>query len=66
MEAEVLTIFLEVKPMICPGCRNENEMAYSVLSNSLVCLEPECGFELEMNPLEAHEILETEEELVCC
>jgi hypothetical protein len=52
--------------MICPGCLNENEMAYSVLSNSLVCLEPECGFELEMAPLEAHQVLENEEELVCC
>src|SRR5437870_13882176 len=52
--------------MICPGCGSENEMAYSVLSNSLVCLEPECGFELEMNGSEAHEVLETEEELVCC
>jgi hypothetical protein len=52
--------------MICPGCRNENEMAYSALSNSLVCLEPGCGFELEMDPLEAQQILETEEELVCC
>jgi hypothetical protein len=52
--------------MICPGCRTESEMAYSVLSHGLVCLEPECGFELEMNSDEAHEILETEEELVCC
>lgn len=52
--------------MICPACRNENEMAYSVISNSVVCLEAECGFELEMDPVEAHEILETVEELVCC
>jgi hypothetical protein len=52
--------------MICPACLTENEMAYSVLSNSLVCLETRCGFELEMDPLEAHQILETEEELVCC
>ena len=52
--------------MICPGCRGENEMAYSVLSNSLVCLESGCGFELEMEPVQAHEILETEDELVCC
>ena len=52
--------------MICPGCGNDNEMAYSVLSHSLICLDPACGFELEMNPSEAHEILETEEELVCC
>ena len=52
--------------MICPACATDNEMAYSVLSNSLVCLEPECGFELEMDPIEAHEVLETEEELVFC
>ena len=52
--------------MICPGCRNDSEMAYSVLSHSLVCLEPGCGFELEMDCEEAHEILENEEELVCC
>ena len=52
--------------MICPSCRHENEMAYSVLSNSLICRESECGFELEMDPVEAHQVLETEEELVCC
>ena len=52
--------------MMCPGCQNENDMAYSVLSNSLVCLDQECGFELEMDFLEAQQILETEEELVCC
>jgi hypothetical protein len=66
MEAEVLTHLQEGNVMICPGCRNENEMAYSVLSNSMVCLNPECGFELEMDPVEAQQILETEEELVCC
>jgi hypothetical protein len=52
--------------MICPGCGSESEVVYSVLSNSLVCLEPQCGFELEMDPVEAHEVLENEEELVCC
>ena len=52
--------------MICPGCGSQNEMAYSVVSNSLVCLESECGFELEMESVQAHEILETEDELVCC
>ncbi len=52
--------------MICPVCATDNEMAYSVLSNSLVCLEAECGFELEMDPIDAHQVLETEEELVCC
>ena len=62
----MLTHFQEGKRMICPGCQSENEMAYSVLSNSLVCLDPDCGFELEMDPVEAQQILETEEELVCC
>ena len=52
--------------MICPVCRNESEMAYSVLSHSLICLESGCGLELEMDPAEAHQVLETEEELVCC
>ena len=52
--------------MICPGCRSENEMAYSVLSNGFVCLEPTCGFELEMEPVQAQEVLEPEKELVCC
>ena len=50
--------------MVCPGCRNENHIAYSVISNGLICLE--CSFELEMDAAEAHEILETQEELVCC
>jgi hypothetical protein len=52
--------------MICPNCRSENEMAYSVLSNGMICLESECGFELEMEARQAQEILETMEELVCC
>jgi hypothetical protein len=51
--------------MICPGCGTENQMAYSVLSNGLVCLEPDCGFEMEMSVLEAHEVLEPMGELVC-
>ncbi len=52
--------------MICPACGNKDEMAYSVLSNSLVCLDFDCGFELEIDTAEAHQVLETEEELVCC
>jgi len=35
--------------MICPACRSENEMGYSVLGHTMVCLMPECGFELEMD-----------------
>jgi hypothetical protein len=52
--------------MICPTCCSENEMAYSVLSNGFICLESDCGFELEMDPVQAREVLEPEEELVCC
>jgi len=52
--------------MTCPGCNSENEMAYSALSHAFVCLEPSCGFELEMEPVEAMQVLEFEEELVCC
>jgi hypothetical protein len=52
--------------MICPNCRSENEMAYSVLSQGMVCLDSDCGFEVEMEAAEAQEILETVEELVCC
>ena len=52
--------------MTCPGCGSKSEMAYSVLSNGLICLEAGCGFELEVDALDAHEVLETEEELVFC
>ncbi len=52
--------------MTCPACGSENEMAYSVLSNGMICLEAGCSFEVEMEAHEAHEILETQEELVCC
>jgi len=41
-------------------------MAYSVLSNAFVCLYSPCGFELEMDRVDAREVLEPEEELVCC
>jgi hypothetical protein len=52
--------------MTCPGCGSNNEMAYSTLSYSFICLEPSCGVEVEMDPLEAQQVLEPEEELVCC
>ena len=52
--------------MICPACGSENEMAYSSLCYGFVCLEPACGFELEMDYAEARQVLESEEELVCC
>ena len=62
----MLKHFAEVEEMICPGCNGDNEMAYSVISNGFICLEPGCGFELEMEPVQAQEVLEPEEELVCC
>jgi len=52
--------------MICPACRSHDEMAYSILCHSFICLDPTCGFELEMEPGQAQEVLEPEEELVCC
>jgi hypothetical protein len=51
--------------MICPKCRRESSIAYSALSNGLICLTRECGFELEMIPSEACQVLEPQEELVC-
>jgi hypothetical protein len=52
--------------MICPSCNAETEMAYNILSNGFICMEPACGFEVEMEPAQAESILEPEEELVCC
>jgi hypothetical protein len=52
--------------MTCPACDSMNEMAYSILSNGFICLEQACGFELEMEPAQAQEVLEPEAELVCC
>ena len=44
--------------MVCPGCGTENAMAYSVLSNGLICLEDGCNFEIEMPIAEAHAVIE--------
>ena len=44
--------------MICPGCGTENAMAYSILSNGLICLEDGCNFEIEMPIHDAHEVIE--------
>jgi hypothetical protein len=52
--------------MICPACGSENEMAYSNLLHGFVCLDAACGFEVEMDPADAQQVLELEEELVCC
>ena len=52
--------------MTCPVCGSTNEMAYSALFHGFTCLESDCGFELEMDPVQAQHVLEPEEELVCC
>ena len=54
--------------MVCPGCGSENTMVFSILSNGLICLEQDCGFEIEMPMSDAHEVMEltpAEPELVC-
>lgn len=66
MAAEMLINFGGKTIMICPACASEKEMAYSVLSYSFICLEDDCGFEVEMEPIQAQDALEPEEELVCC
>jgi hypothetical protein len=66
MAIEMLSHLRGATNMICPGCNSEHEMAYSALSHGFVCLEPNCGFELEMEPHQAMQVLEFEEELVCC
>jgi hypothetical protein len=50
--------------MICPGCGTENAMAYSTLSNGLICLEKDCSFEIEMPIDEAQEVMEMTPELI--
>jgi len=52
--------------MTCPACGTYDEMAYSVLSHGFVCTDSNCGFELEMEPVQALQVLEPEAELVCC
>lgn len=66
LAADVLLYIEEEKIMICPACCGENEMAYSALAHGFVCLDAACSFELEMEPVEAQEVLKGEEELVCC
>jgi hypothetical protein len=66
MAVDVQCDLKEGNVMTCPGCRSEHEMAYSALSNGFVCLEENCGFEIEMEQADAMQVLEFEEELVCC
>ncbi len=51
--------------MNCLACGSKNEMAYSVLSNSFICLEENCGFEIEMSAVEALQVLQPVQELIC-
>jgi len=54
--------------MICPACNSKSEIAYSSISNGFICLEPNCGFEIEMGHNDAQlliECAEPVEELVC-
>ena len=51
--------------MVCPVCGSKSEMAYSALSSSLICLEASCGIEIEMPAIEAKQILEPAQELIC-
>ena len=52
--------------MICPKCLIEDEIAYSALSNGLVCLVPECGWEQELDSVEAYELLIGVKETALC
>ena len=52
--------------MICPKCLTEDEIAYSALSNGLVCLVPECGWEQELDSAEAYQLLIGVKETALC
>jgi len=49
--------------MICPACRSEKEMAYSVLAHGFVCVEPGCELELFMEQQDIDEILHPDQQL---
>jgi hypothetical protein len=46
--------------MICPACKSENEMPFSALSQSFICQEPECGFEVQMERQDVETLLNPE------
>ena len=48
--------------MMCPHCKSENEMVFSVLSHGFVCQEANCGFELEMEWQDIAIVLELQPE----
>jgi len=45
--------------MICPACKNQNEMAYSALIHGFACQEPQCGLELEMESADVAILLDS-------
>ena len=48
--------------MHCPVCGNE--MAYLALAHGFLCLETDCGIELDLDPMDVEEILQPAGELV--
>jgi len=52
--------------MTCPSCKSDQEMAFSALIHGFVCVEPDCGIELEMEERDAEEILAAEEQEAVC
>ena len=48
----------------CPSCRSEKEMLFLVLSLSFICDEPQCGYEVQVDPQEAEILLQPEEKFV--
>ena len=60
MEVKLLRMLWRYK-MICPACNSKNEMAYSSISNGFICLEPNCGLEIEMGLSDAQLLIECAE-----
>jgi hypothetical protein len=50
--------------MICPSCRSQKEMLFSVLSLAFICSEVHCGFELEVEVRDAEALLKPEQDLI--
>ncbi len=50
--------------MICPLCRSQKEMLFSVLSLAFICSEAHCGFELEVEVRDAEALLKPEQDLI--
>jgi hypothetical protein len=50
--------------MICPSCRSENEMLFSVLSLGFICSEANCGLEIQVDVREAEVLLWPDQHLI--